>query len=87
MACGGGSWFKPSTTGLSVVVAKAEASAHEQWGKTKAQESKPKLGTKDNQKIFSQQWISQKSIPFISAGPSPFIGRRADFLHSENTLV
>jgi hypothetical protein len=43
--------------------------------------------TKDNQKFFTQQLISQKSIPFTCAGPSPFIGRRADFLHSENTLV
>jgi hypothetical protein len=31
--------------------------------------------------------ISQKSIPFTSADPSPFIGRRTDFLHSEDTLV
>jgi hypothetical protein len=56
-------------------------------GKTKAQELKPKRRTKDSQKLFSGQLISQKSIPFTSAGPSPFIGRWADFLHSENTLV
>jgi hypothetical protein len=65
----------------------AEAIAHEQWGKTKAQEPKPKHRTKDSQKLFSQQLISQKLIPFTSADPSPFIGRRTDFLHSENTLV
>jgi hypothetical protein len=31
---------------------------------------------KDKQKLLSQQWNSQKSIPFTCAGPSPFIGRR-----------
>jgi hypothetical protein len=69
------------------VVVIAEATAHKQWEKTKAQEPKPKLRTKDNQKLFTQRLISQKSIPFTSAGPSPFIGRRADFYISENTLV
>jgi hypothetical protein len=72
---------------LVAVVGKATAFAHEQYEKTKAQEPKPKLRTEDNQKLFTQQLISQKSIPFTCAGPSPFIGRRADFLHSENTLV
>jgi hypothetical protein len=28
-----------------------------------------------------------KADPFTSADPSPFIGRRTDFLHSKNTLV
>jgi hypothetical protein len=68
-------------------VVKAEATAHKQWGKTKAQEPKPKHRTKDSQKLFTQQLISQKSIPFTSAGPSPFIGRWTDFLHPEDTLV
>jgi hypothetical protein len=34
-----------------------------------------------------EQSNSQKFIPFTSAGRPPFIGRRADFLHSENSLV
>jgi hypothetical protein len=34
------------------VVARAAAFAHEQWEKTKAQEPKPKLETKDNQKLL-----------------------------------
>jgi hypothetical protein len=66
----------------SIVVGIAEAIAHKQRGKTKAQEPKPKHRSKDSQKLFTQQLISQKSIPFTSADPSPFIGRRTDFLHS-----
>jgi hypothetical protein len=72
---------------MNGVVGKAAAFAHEQCEKTKALEPKPKFRMKDNQKLFTQQLISQKSIPFTCAGPSPFIGRRADFLHSDNTLV
>jgi hypothetical protein len=69
--------LKQGRKGYVVVI--AEAIAHEQWGETKAQEPKPKHRTKDSQKLFSPQ--------FTSADPSPFIGRRTDFLHSENTLV
>jgi hypothetical protein len=40
---------------MHIVVVIAEATAHKQWGKTKAQEPKPKHKTKDSQKLFSQQ--------------------------------
>jgi hypothetical protein len=69
------------------VVGIAEATTHKQWGKTKAQEPNQKHRTKDNQNLFTQQLISQKSIPFTCVDPSPFIGRWTDFLHPEDTLV
>jgi hypothetical protein len=53
----------------------------------KGSRTKTKTRDKGQPKTSTQQLISQKSIPFTGAGPSPFIGRRADFLHSENTLV
>jgi hypothetical protein len=51
--------------------------------------SRTKTKTQDKRQpkaLFSTVDFS-KVDPFTSAGPSPFIGRRADFLHSENTLV
>jgi hypothetical protein len=36
--------------------------------------------------LLHSRFLKSRS-PFTSAGLSPFIGRRADFLHSENTLV
>jgi hypothetical protein len=51
---------------LHVVVAIAEATEHKHWEDTKAQEQKPEYQTKDNLKLFTQQCISQKPIPFKS---------------------
>jgi hypothetical protein len=36
--------------------------------------------------FLNSRFLKNRS-PFTSAGPAPFIGRREDFLHSENTLV
>jgi hypothetical protein len=60
-------------------------------GKLKAQESKPKTKTEtqaeENLKLFLNSEFLKSRSPFTSVGPSPFIGRQADFLYTEITLV
>jgi hypothetical protein len=48
------------------VVVIAEAIEHKQWEETIAQEPKPEFKSKDDKKLFTQQCISLKPIPFTS---------------------
>jgi hypothetical protein len=80
--------LEPNTHGgRQLLWGKPQLSHTNNEGKQRLKNQNTKHRTKDNQKLFSQWLISQRSIPFTSAGPSPFIGRRADFYISENALV
>jgi hypothetical protein len=79
--------LEPNTNGGRQLLWCSEATPHEQWKKTKDLRSQTHTDTKGRSKAISQQWNSQKPIPFTSVGRPPFIGRRMDFLHTEIALV
>jgi hypothetical protein len=77
---------KPSgPLGLCCDVAKLSLMNNE--SKQQDQDCEHNLNTKGRLKTCSLQRISQKPTPFTSAGRSPFVGRRMDFLHTEIALM